>query len=122
MAPLKIQGCRRIADLSRPAFNVINFIKKNLEWRASVYTRTGKQKTGCPYCINKKILRGYNDLASVYPKLLKEWDFEKNIDISPYSIAPMSNKYVWWKCEKGHSWRTSINARNGGGEWLSLLQ
>ena len=83
-------------------------------WRASVCTRTGKQKTGCPYCSNKKILRGYNDLASVYPKLLKEWDFEKNIDISPYSIAPMSNKYVWWKCEKGHSWRTSINARNGG--------
>ena len=83
-------------------------------WKAMVSSRTGKQKSGCPYCSNHKILRGYNDLATVYPILLKEWDFEKNVDISPYNIAPKANKYAWWKCEKGHSWKANINSRNGG--------
>ena len=29
---------------------------------------------GCPYCSNKRVLVGVNDLATTHPNLTKEWD------------------------------------------------
>ena len=29
--------------------------------------------------------------------LLKEWDFEKNGEIDPKSVAPSSHRKVWWR-------------------------
>ena len=67
-------------------------------------------KNGCPYCSNQKILRGYNDLATTNPELLKEWNYEKNNKegIFPYNVFQGTHKKVWWKCAKGHEWVTSI--------------
>ena len=28
---------------------------------------------GCPYCNNRKLLKGYNDLQTKFPHLAKEW-------------------------------------------------
>ena len=42
-----------------------------------------------------------NTLAETHPEILKQWDYENNIDVSPNSITAGSNKNVWWKCEKG---------------------
>ena len=68
----------------------------------------------CPYCCNQKILKGYNDLATTNPELLKEWDFEKNTDVSPYEISAGTLRKVWWKCEKGHSWQAAVISRKNG--------
>lgn len=65
-------------------------------YQANINNRTCK-KTGCPYCSNKKILTGYNDLATTHPHLLQEWDFKKN-SIQPTEILSGSEKKVWWKC------------------------
>ena len=48
-----------------------------------------------------KLIVGVNDLATKHPKLLDEWDFDKNdkISVYPNKIACTSNKKVWWKCQ-----------------------
>lgn len=48
------------------------------KWITSIRHRT-LRGTNCPYCSNKKILSGYNDLKSQRPDLMKEWDYEKNV-------------------------------------------
>ena len=62
---------------------------------------------GCPVCSGQRILSNINDLATLYPELLPEWDYEKNA-ISPNNISPSSKIKVWWKCERQHSWEASI--------------
>lgn len=84
--------------------------KNGHEWEASVSNRV--KGRNCPYCSNKMIISGYNDFATVYPELAKEWNYERNTHISPTNVAPSSNKKVWWKCKScGHEWITSINNR-----------
>jgi very-short-patch-repair endonuclease len=33
---------------------------------------------GCPYCSNKKVLKGYNDLLTNYPEIEFFWDYDRN--------------------------------------------
>ena len=73
---------------------------KGHSWATSVYHRSSRN-SGCPYCSNKKILPGYNDLQSQRPLLMAEWDFEKNT-IQPSSVAVMSNKIAYWAVSYTH--------------------
>lgn len=82
--------------------------EKGHSWEATIEKR--KIGQGCPYCKNRRLLVGYNDLATVNPKLASEWDFDKN-DFTPKDIIAGSNKSVWWVCEKGHSWKAPLNVR-----------
>ena len=77
-------------------------------------TRSDGKALGCPYCAGKRVLVGYNDLASVRPELAKEWDFEKNASLKPTDVVEFSMKSVYWLCEKGHSWRVPISSRSSG--------
>lgn len=45
-------------------------------------------------------------------RLLREWDTEKNLPITPDTVAYTSMTPVWWKCEKGHSWCTQVRSRS----------
>lgn len=48
-------------------------------------------------------------------ELQDEWNYEKNIGISPSEIAPHSNKKVWWICKKcGFEWEANPNSRSRG--------
>ena len=81
-------------------------------WKTSPNHRTRKGKgTGCPVCANRKVLAGFNDLKSLFPKIAESWDYEKNGDLLPEMFTKFSHKKVWWKCDKGHSWLTSISNR-----------
>lgn len=63
---------------------------------------------GCPICSNRKLLKGYNDLKTLYPKILKYWNYEKNT-ISPREILGKSGTLVWWKCPKcGYEFQTRV--------------
>ena len=35
-----------------------------------------------------------------YPEIIKQWDYEKNGNISPLCVAARSNKKFYWKCNK----------------------
>lgn len=48
-----------------------------------------------------------NRLFYLHPNFKKEYDFDKNINIDPYYLSEHSNKNIWWKCEKGHSYKRS---------------
>lgn len=60
----------------------------------------------------KPILTEYERLfINKHPELVKEWDFEKNIDIDINTIYFSSHKKVYWVCENGHSYEASLNNR-----------
>lgn len=82
------------------------------EWRAMIGTRT-QLGCGCPYCAGRKVLAGFNDLASQQPKLAKQWHEELNGELKPCDITAGSSRRVWWKCEYGHVWRAAVYSRTG---------
>ncbi len=88
---------------------------KGHEWQVAISTRT-IDGNGCPICVNQQVLVGYNDLATTNPKLLEEWDYEKNnkLGIHPNEVTCGSGKKVWWKCSKGHTWQDAVYHRNEG--------
>ena len=100
-------------DITRGSHKIVWWrCHKGHSWRTHVYHRTAGN--GCPYCSGKKVLVGYNDLASKAPWLSEEWDYGKNNGISPETVTYGSNRKVWWKCRNGHSWQADISHRYGG--------
>jgi len=85
---------------------------KGHSYQSLVYNR--KKGAGCPYCDGKKVLVGYNDLATTNPEIAKEWDYKKNGDLKPTDITAGSHKKVHWKCQYGHEWIVSAKERNMG--------
>ena len=85
---------------------------KGHEWQATGHNRS--RGTGCPYCSNKKVLQGYNDLATLNPCLAKEWHYPLNNDLSPEHVTAKSEKKVWWQCKKHHVWQAMVADRNNG--------
>lgn len=82
-------------------------------WQASVASLTNPTKSqGCGVCAGKVIVPGVNDLASLRPDLVAEWDTQKNETMDPTRVAASSHKKVWWKCDAGHEWQASITNRN----------
>lgn len=82
------------------------------EWEASASKRSSGR--GCPYCSGNKTLSGFNDLASVNPKLSSEWHPTKNGELKAYEVSSKSNRKVWWLGVCGHSWEAYINNRSKG--------
>ena len=76
------------------------------EWECTVNT-----KNKCPYCTNRKVLKGYNDLASASSYLVKEWNWLKNGGLNPEEVSKLSEKTVWWVCSQGHEWKATVNQR-----------
>ena len=84
------------------------------EWESPVYNRTiGGQ--GCPFCTGKRVLAGFNDLATTNPELLPEWhpDNEK----TPQEVTAGSHYRARWVCSKGHEWEVKVQnrAKQGSG-------
>jgi len=78
-------------------------------WNASLNRRTSMY-SGCPYCSNRRVLSGFNDLLTHYPELCKGWNCDKNKK-GPECFAKNSRKKVWWICEFGHEWNSTIGSR-----------
>ncbi len=85
---------------------------KGHEWQATIANRNKGQ--GCPYCSGRYAIKGENDLETINPTLAKEWNYEKNNELTPTDVLPGSHKKVWWKCYKEHEWQATINDRNNG--------
>ncbi len=84
---------------------------KGHKYVAAIYSRTGKGKSGCPYCSNRRVSRGENDLASTHPDIAKEasgWD--------PRTVSAGAGVKKKWKCPKGHKYVAAIYSRTGKGK------
>jgi len=79
------------------------------EWEASPNSRAAGN--GCPTCKNKRVLAGYNDLATTHPHLAAQYHPTKNT-LPVTEITYGMGKKVWWLCEEGHEWKESPNGRS----------
>jgi uncharacterized Zn-finger protein len=55
-----------------------------------------------------------NSIFETHPQLLKEWNNEKNLKLSPKNFTKYSGIKVWWICDKGHEWEATIGSRTQG--------
>lgn len=83
------------------------------EWQALVKNRA-RLGCGCPICSGNLIVAGVNDLKSQESEISAEWDYEKNEALSPETVSAHSNRKVWWRCSRGHSWAARIADRVDG--------
>lgn len=86
--------------------------QNNHSYETSIFHRS--EGTGCPFCCGKLPVVGETDLETLYPEIAKEWHPTKNGIVKPYDVLPFSNKLYWWKCEKGHEWKSTVNNRVKG--------
>jgi len=84
------------------------------EWQASVASRT-RRGTGCPYCDNRAVSSGENDLQALFPQIALEWDKRKNGALKPWGVIYSSTRRVWWLCPEGHSYRAAVRSRTEQG-------
>ena len=80
------------------------------EWEATVYSRTAGR--GCPVCAGKRIVVGFNDLASQRPELAQQWSTKNDTSPTEYTVG--SGKKVWWVCANDHEWEATIDNRVKG--------
>ncbi len=50
-------------------------------------------------------------LADKHPDIAKQWAHDLNAPLAPEHFRPQANKKVWWRCENGHTWKTTPNIR-----------
>lgn len=85
--------------------------KCGYKWEAIIASRT--KGHGCPVC-SGRIVTKENSLASKNPELAKEWNYDKNGNLTPWNVGPYSEKKVWWRCKNGHEWQASVSNRFQG--------
>lgn len=82
------------------------------EWESTIADR--RRGYGCPVCINRKVVDGVNDLATLNPNLTKQWHPTKNSTPLPTQVTSFSNVIAWWQCIKGHEWEALVSNRSMG--------
>lgn len=82
------------------------------EWETAIYHRN--EGKGCPYCTGRKILIGFNDLATTHPLVAREWHPTKNGALLPTEVSKGMDKKAWWLGICGHEWESSIKNRCRG--------
>ena len=84
-------------------------------WRAAVFPRVQKG-VGCPYCAGRKVLPGFNDLASKAPAVAAQWHPALNGSLTPEMVTVSSHRRVWWQCPPGPCMEGSGLLPHGGAE------
>jgi len=96
-----------------------HYDKKNKvwhEWHAVVGDRCRKHQ-GCAVCAGRQVQVGVNDLLTKHPILCKEWNYEKNKELTPLQFTSGSSVGVWWrhydrKNKVWHEWYATIKNRS----------
>lgn len=67
----------------------------------------------CPYCDNRKVLKGFNDLKTKYPDLALDYDEANNVE-SNEVLFTSADIYIW-KCSTcGGTYNTTIQEKHDG--------
>ncbi len=85
---------------------------KKIRWVCSIghiydmYPSNRIRGEKCPVCVGRKVLKGFNDLATTHPAIASEafgWD--------PTEVSRGHFTKLPWKCTSGHQWHVSPNQR-----------
>lgn len=89
---------------------------KKLNWKCpdghvyeSVIADRTLQNARCPICLGRKVLAGFNDLATTHPEIAMEAH-----EWNPETRNAGSNRKAWWKCPEGHVYQSVIASRAKG--------
>jgi uncharacterized protein (DUF1330 family) len=100
--------------------NQIEQNEKHRSYKALMKARKTVNKDCCSHidCKTKKFKETRNlgieynienSLGYKFPNLISEWSIKNDKDPFQYSYG--SDNVVWWICEKGHEWETTISSR-----------
>lgn len=85
-------------------------------WQATPNNRVSRG-SGCPFC-SGAMVSDANRLSvnSPDPRLLAEWDYERNKPLTPRDVSTGSGRKVWWACNVAadHRWSSSVSKRVSG--------
>jgi len=84
------------------------------EWETAVNDRTSGS-SGCPVHSGRKLLAGYNDLATRSPDIAAQWHPTRNGDRTPAQVLAGTNAKAWWRCDEGHEWEAEVRNRTTKG-------
>jgi hypothetical protein len=87
--------------------------KSGHDFEASVSKRVSGN-TGCPFCKNKTVLRGFNDLATTNVQIAETWHPTRNKPTTQHDVIAGTAKKFWWICKKGHDYQMSGDKRIKG--------
>jgi hypothetical protein len=79
-------------------------------WPASPNSRTNME-SGCPVCEGRKVLKGFNDLKTLFPEVALQangWD--------PSLVLAGTHSKRSWICEFGHVWPSVVKDRTYRGD------
>ena len=83
------------------------------EWEAAICDRINGR--GCPCCEGQKVVLS-NCLCVVNSEIAKTWHPTLNGNLTPFDITACSGEKIYWLCEKGHEWKTSVANRTTRGD------
>jgi len=119
--PYTIQNIKLWCKLNNKPFELVSntFVKaiQKLKWKCfecgeifECEWSVIQSGCGCGVCRGFQVSTS-NCLATLFPELVSEWHPTKNGSLTPHDVTCGSQKRVWWKCEKGHEWKTAISNR-----------
>lgn len=92
--------------------------KDRLAWRCPLghaFTRTPVRLVGsdgrCQVCRGRRLLTGFNDLATKRPDVAAQWNYDRNGTLTPDQVIPGSERTVWWICPNGHTFLRTVANR-----------
>lgn len=80
------------------------------EWATQVAARTRKNPSSCPFCMGSKVVRA-DSVGAKHPRLVAELHPVLSAGVDLFSIAERSSRRIWWKCSRGHEWRSLVFSR-----------
>ena len=93
-----------LENINGDIYNVFSNSNDIIEWicrkchrnyKAKISNRAEDDKC-CPYCSNRKLIKGINDLATTHPHLIKEWSSLNDRQLS--CLTNKSSYKAWWNC------------------------
>lgn len=128
MIRIREEGCPQIASTSIVIETNANWTNLNKAIISVLQILSDRQKTPIEFDVN--IERDYLDIlatirkmekrksiATQFPEIALEWDYEKNKKIMPSAVAAMSNVKYWWVCSTcGYSYRMIVSNRTRAGQ------
>lgn len=96
---------RLLPDMLKPSSGekVFWICSKGHKWLAT-FSSQRRKTTVCKQCEDA--------LLFVNPELASLWHPTKNMSRTPFGTSFKSTISVWWQCDKGHEWKTSVKGEN----------
>ena len=90
--------------------------KSNLEvwWKCNSFEDHPSWKKSIRSQIKHDFCPGCKSFGHNSKRLLKFWDYKKNMNLNPFEVSNSSALKVWWCCEKNHSYQMNIYHKSSG--------